>query len=176
MLIWAECPKKAASFCKPNCLFPLIMSQERSWEYKRKARLSTSHSFSYYQIQSRKIYYCAKTRRRSSTSRMQINVTAMTQDKWHRTDRHWADFLSPESSLATGRNANSGRHLSKHSHLWLQTIFLNSRCISMRQSKFSKWKYSLWMSPTPAKSNKLFAQKLSLISSCCCKENPTKCQ
>lgn len=34
----------------------------------------------------------------------------------------------------------------------------------------------LWMSPIPAKNDKLLAQKLSLISSCCCKENQSKCQ
>lgn len=49
----------------------------------------------------------------------------------------------------------------------------------MEQSKLCKWKYSLellWMSPTPAKNDKLLAQKLSLISSCCYKENQARCQ
>lgn len=32
------------------------------------------------------------------------------------------------------------------------------------------------MYPAPAKNDKLLAQKLSLISSCCCKENQSMCQ
>lgn len=107
-----------------------------------------------------------------------INVGRMTQDSWHRS-------VSPEPAIYLLGVPQLRDRVPTHAAISVNTAMFACRLFFSQDvlpcSKVNSANENTVLNchgcPLPlAKNDKLLAQKLSLISSCCCEENPAQCQ